>query len=201
MSLHQKEDRLEILNQIKQKSCLMQTFLSLLFECCYSPKMMPRALRITSSCTIVYANCPTTSSAVVTSTPCYSSKLSFCLFIVLKQSSCRIVAIRSRDPYPCAYAGSPEGPVIVCPGLIALPKFGVPSAFQLTFCAAVYRLPSQAPAEFDVAWYTFQISLPSGEVKNLQLQRSCQHRSHKGGKPTTQQHTHYVPSHNSHSPS
>jgi hypothetical protein len=48
-----------------------------------------------------------------------------------------------------------------------LPKLGLPSAFQSTLCASVYLLPSQAPAEFAVAWYTFQTSLLSGLLKNL----------------------------------
>jgi hypothetical protein len=46
---------------------------------------------------------------------------------------------------------SPEGPAIVVPGLTGVPKFGVPSAFQLTFCAIVYLLPSQAPVVIAVA--------------------------------------------------
>lgn len=50
-----------------------------------------------------------------------------------------------------AYAGSPEGPVIVCDNGGGDPKFGVPSEFQLTFWAMVYRLPSHAPLELPVA--------------------------------------------------
>lgn len=61
---------------------------------------------------------------------------------------------------------------MVVPSFTGVPKFGVPFEFQLTFCTMVYRLPSQAPALLAVAWYTFQISLPSGLVKNLCY---CQH--------------------------
>ena len=56
---------------------------------------------------------------------------------------------------------------MVVPSLTGVPKLGVPLEFQLTFCTIVYRLPSQAPLLLAVAWYTFQISLPSGLVKKL----------------------------------
>jgi hypothetical protein len=62
---------------------------------------------------------------------------------------------------------SPDGPAITVPSLPGVPKFGLPSEFQLTFCTIVYRLPSQAPALLAVAWYTFQVSLPSGLWKKL----------------------------------
>src|SRR5690242_2449084 len=47
---------------------------------------------------------------------------------------------------------SPEGPANTVPSLAAVPKFGVPSEFQFTFCAIVYLVPSHAPAEFASAW-------------------------------------------------
>lgn len=46
---------------------------------------------------------------------------------------------------------SPEGPANDVPCLTGEPKLGLPSEFQLTFCAIVYRLPSQAPALLAVA--------------------------------------------------
>lgn len=62
---------------------------------------------------------------------------------------------------------SPDGPVITVPSFAGEPKLGVPFEFQLTFCAIVYLLPSHEPVLVAVAWYTFQISVPSGLVKNL----------------------------------
>jgi hypothetical protein len=71
------------------------------------------------------------------------------------------VNISSRQSY------SPEGPAKVVPSFAGVPKFGVPSEFQLTFCAIVYLLPSQDPVLIEVAWKTFQISVLSGLLKNL----------------------------------
>lgn len=50
------------------------------------------------------------------------------------------------------YAGSPEGPLMTVDRAGGLPKLGVPSEFQLTFCAMVYLLASQLPFELRVAW-------------------------------------------------
>lgn len=67
-------------------------------------------------------------------------------------------------PHPL---GSPAGPSNDKPSSVASPKSGVPSAFHVTLFAAVKRVPSQAPDSTLVAWYTFQVSEPSGLMKNL----------------------------------
>lgn len=68
-------------------------------------------------------------------------------------------------PCPSHAAGSPAGPTNTSPNGLATPKSGEPSSFQLTLSTLVYLLPSHAPFALAVAWYTFQISVPSGEVK------------------------------------
>ena len=50
-----------------------------------------------------------------------------------------------------SHAHSPDGPANVVPSFAGMPKFGVPSEFQFTFCAIVYLFPSQAPALAAVA--------------------------------------------------
>lgn len=62
--------------------------------------------------------------------------------------------------------------MILVPSAPGDPKFGVLSEFQFTFCAIVYLVPSHAPALLASAWYTFQISVPSGLWKNLQYVRN-----------------------------
>jgi hypothetical protein len=41
---------------------------------------------------------------------------------------------------------SPDGPANEVPSFAGVPKLGVLSEFQFTFCAIVYLVPSQAPA-------------------------------------------------------
>ena len=45
----------------------------------------------------------------------------------------------------CCQPGSPEGAVMATPSRTGVPKFGVPSAFQVNFCARVERFMSQPP--------------------------------------------------------
>lgn len=91
----------------------------------------------------------------------------------LCESSIRLVIFFYRSahslfllvPCPSHAAGSPAGPTNTSPNGLATPKSGEPSSFQLTLSTLVYLLPSHAPFALAVAWYTFQISVPSGEVK------------------------------------
>ncbi len=52
--------------------------------------------------------------------------------------------------YPPGY--SPDGAVSVTPRATGVPKFGVPSAFQVNFCALVERFMSQPPEAELLAW-------------------------------------------------
>lgn len=63
---------------------------------------------------------------------------------------------------------SPEGPVNAVPSFAGTPKLGEPSEFQFTIFAIVYLDPLQEPLLLEVAWYTFQICVPSGLWKKLQ---------------------------------
>jgi hypothetical protein len=63
-------------------------------------------------------------------------------------------------------AGSPEGTGRAVLSEAGIPKLGVPSAFQVNFCARVVRFMSHPPPVELLAWYTIQSSVPSGEVKN-----------------------------------
>ena len=47
---------------------------------------------------------------------------------------------------------SPDGAVSGTPTATGVPKFGVPSAFQVNFCARVVRFMSQPPFAELLAW-------------------------------------------------
>jgi hypothetical protein len=52
----------------------------------------------------------------------------------------------------CVTAVSPDGPGSVVPSATGVPKFGVPSAFQVNFWARLVRLLSQPPLAEELAW-------------------------------------------------
>jgi hypothetical protein len=52
----------------------------------------------------------------------------------------------------CQAGGSPDGAVSTVPSRTGVPKFGVPSAFQVNFCARVDRFMSQPPEAEVLAW-------------------------------------------------